>query len=304
MDLSNVRIREHFGLVTNDTHTGQFSFLVSPPKNRGTVEKQDYVLIDHPLLGESCPVLAEIKEITSYEEVTGSTIGERMGKMLATADVIGFVDLKRENRPLQKMLLPPNPGGRVYVPLGKFLEDTLNRNVKGEFFTQPLYLGKLEASTAEEEQTHKQINCFIDAQELTTKHTIIAAMTGAGKTHTAKVIVQELATKTKTPIVIVDQAGEYTDIQDVESPVIVLAAKPEKVAKKIQNKKIVIKSLNEKNEKETLAKEVKPGQITILNGKGLMAEERRTFFAYSLKTLWKNRTDEITEPFFLLIEEA
>ena len=72
MDLSTVRIREHFGLVSNDTHIGQFCFLVSPPKNRGSVEKHDYVLVDHPLLGEIFPVLAVIKEIIRLNNTPGS----------------------------------------------------------------------------------------------------------------------------------------------------------------------------------------------------------------------------------------
>ena len=143
MDLTNVRIREHFGLVSNNTHTGQFCFLVSPPKNKGNVEKYDYVLIDHPLFGEPCQVLAVISDITSYEEVAGSTIGDKMGKMLATADIIGYVDLRNDIRPMGKVLIPPNPGCRVYVPLKKFLEDTLNRNAKGEVFKTPLVRQRL-----------------------------------------------------------------------------------------------------------------------------------------------------------------
>ena len=303
MDLSNVRIREHFGLASNDTHTGQFSFLVSPPKNRGSVEKEDYVLVDHPRLGDSCQVLTVIKDIASYEEIAGSTV-DRMGKLLATAEIIGYVDLRNQNRPLQKLLVPPNPGSRVYVPLVSFLEDILNRNLKGEPYAQPLFFGKLEGSSNEEEQKQSKINCFLDAQELTTKHTLIAAMTGAGKTHTAKILIRELSSKTKTPIVILDHTGEYTNLQLAKDKVSILAAKPEKAAKKLENKKNLVKSLSEKTEKEILAKEVKPGQVVILNGEGVTVEERRTFCGNCLKTLWKNRSDEITEPFLLVVEEA
>ena len=111
MDLSNVRIREHFGLVSNDTHTGQFCFLISPPKNRSGLEKHDYVLLDHPLFGEVCQILAVITDITSYEQVAGgSSIGDKMGKMLATAEIVGYIDLRNDNKPLCEVLVPPNPG--------------------------------------------------------------------------------------------------------------------------------------------------------------------------------------------------
>ena len=298
MDLSNLRIREHFGLLTNDTNTSKFSFHVSPPKNRNSVSKEDYVVVDHPIFGEACPVLGQITEITSYQEVAGSSIGDRMGRMLATTEIIGYVDLRKENRPLNKLLVPPNPGSRLYVPTTIFLEDIFNRNLKGEIFAQPLLFGTQTSSIDEQ-----QMRCYLDAQELLTKHTLMAAMTGTGKTHAAKTLIQEMSEKTNTPVVIVDHAGEYSNLNPSKSKVVILAAKPEKTAKRITTK-TQVKILNDKNEKETLAKEVKKGQIVILNGQGLTAEERRVFYSNCLKTLWKNRTDENTEPFLLLVEEA
>jgi len=290
MDLSNVRIREHFGIASNDTHTGQFSFLVSPPKNRGSVEKQDYVLVDHPLLGEACQVLAVIKEITSYEEVAGSTIGDKMGKMLATAEIVGYIDLRNELRPLCKVLVPPNPGCRVYVPLTKFLEDALNRNAKGEAFKTPIQIGMLEASTAEQTENNGKIKCYVDAQELTSKHTLIAATTGAGKTHLAKVLIMEITGKTSNPIVVFDSYGEYASHLSNSIQAAIINAKSEKTAKN--------------PEKEYLAKEIKQGQITILNAQDLTPEEKRTFYIESLKSLLKLRNEEKVKPLFLLIEEA
>ena len=303
MDLSNVRIREHFGLASNDTHTGHFNFIISPPKNKGSVEKDDYVLVDHPRLGEACQILAVVKDITSYEEVAGSTI-DRVGKLLATAEIIGYVDLRRQNRPLQKLLVPPNPGCRVYVPFVNFVEDVLNRNLRGEPYAQPILLGKMEATQNEEEQNQDKISCFLDAQEITTKHTLIAGMTGAGKTNVAKVLIQELVDKTGTPIVILDQTGEYTNVQSTKVQVLIFAAKPEKAQKRLENQNNQVKSLGEKPDREILAKEVKPGQLIILNGEGITTEERRTFYGSCLEALWKNRSTEITEPFLLFLEEA
>jgi DNA helicase HerA-like ATPase len=303
MDLSSVRIKEHFGLLTNDTNTSKFSFLISPPKNRNSVSREDYVILDHPIFGEACPVLGQIIEITSYQEVAGSTVGDRIGKMLATTEIIGYVDLRKENRPLRKLLVPPNPGSRVYVPTGSFLEDTLNRNLKGEAMVQPLLFGT-EASYIEEQQSQQPIRCFLDAQELLTKHTLIAAMTGAGKTHAAKILIEEIADKTSTPVVIIDHAGEYTGFSSSKSQIIILAARTEKVVRNNAEKRVQVKGMPEKTEKETLAKEVKQGKITILNGQGLTVEDRRVFYSNCLKALWRNRTDENTQPFFLVVEEA
>lgn len=283
MDLSAVRIREHFGLVSNDTHTGQFCFLVSPPKNRGTLEKNDYVLVDHPLFGEASQVLAVITDITSYEEVAGSTIGDKMGKMLATAEIIGYVDLRNESRPVSKVLIPPNPGCRVYVPLKKFLEDTLNRNAKGEVFKTPIQIGTLEGSSAEEAGPNSELKYFIDAQDFTSKHSIITSVAWAGKTHIAKLLMQEMSGKTSVQIILFDPYNEYSDASNPSA------------------KRIEIKAKDDRN---ALDIEVKKGQTTILNAQGLAPEEKRSFYLESLQSLLKLRLEEKIQPLFLIIEEA
>ena len=283
MDLSSVRIREHFGLVSNDTHTGQFCFLVSPPKNKGSVEKYDYVLIDHPLFGEVCQVLAVITDITSYEEVAGSTIGDKMGKMLATAKIEGYIDLRNENRPMAKVLVPPNPGCRVYVPLKKFLEEILNRNAKGEVFKVPIQIGTFEGSSAQEQDSSGSIKCFIDAQELTSKHAIITAVAGAGKTHIAKLLIQEISNKTSNQIIVLDPYNEYSN--SLETPA----------------KAIVV---NSKMDKDSMAKEIKRGQISILNGYGLSPKEKRSFYIETMQMLLKLRLEDKIKPLFLIIEES
>jgi DNA helicase HerA-like ATPase len=283
MDLSNVRIREHFGLVSNDTHTGQFSFLVSPPKGKGSVEKYDYILIDHPLFGEACQVLSVITDITSYEEVAGSTIGDKMGKMLATAKIEGYIDLRNEIRPLRQVLVPPNPGCRVYIPLKKFLEDSLNRNAKGEVFKVPIQIGTFEGSSVHEQNSSGSIKCFLDAQELTSKHAIITAVAGAGKTHTAKFLIKEISGKTSSQIIVFDPYNEYSNAIETQSNAIVV---------------------NSKINTETLANEIKKGQTTILNGHGLAPQEKRSFYIEALQTLLKLRSEDKIKQVFLIIEES
>ncbi len=87
-------------------------------------------------------MLAEVKEITSYEEVAGSTIGDRIGKMLATAKIIGYIDLRNEAHPLRKLLVPPNPGSRVYMPYASFLEDAFNRGTDGKAYDAATLFGE------------------------------------------------------------------------------------------------------------------------------------------------------------------
>ena len=110
-------------------------------------------MLDHPIYGDACQILAEVKELANYEEVAGSTVGNRIGKLLATTQIIGYIDLRNENKPLSKLLVPPNPGSRIYVPYASFLEDVFNRGAQGKQYKQPLHIGKAEIIAASKEAT-------------------------------------------------------------------------------------------------------------------------------------------------------
>ncbi|MGD0995020.1 MAG: DUF87 domain-containing protein [Candidatus Bathyarchaeia archaeon] len=294
MDLADIRIKEHFGLVTNDTSTTQLSFLVSPPKNREGIEKQDIVCFNHPKYGDACQVLAEVKEITSYEEVAGSTIGDRIGKMLAAAKIIGYIDLRNEAHPLRKLLVPPNPGSRIYMPYASFLEDALNRGTDGKAHAQPLYLGKGEIAAASHEANDEQINCYLDAADLTSKHTLICAVEGAGKTHTATVIIEELANKTSHPIVVLDPNNEYSTIGTASSL-------DENYPFSFQTE---IVNADTKNSLDTIAKKVKQGQVTIITAENLTLTEKSAYYSNVLNVLAQSRREKTTQPFLLVVEDA
>ena len=140
-----------------------------------------------------------------------------MGKLQATAQIIGYFDLRSEDKPLHKLLLPPNPGSRVYVPYLKFLEDIFNRGIEGKSYKKPIYLGKSEIVAASAE-AFDQTDFYLDGAELATNNTLICAVDGIGKTHAAAVIVEELANKTNDQIAIVDPNGEYTTIGSAAKP--------------------------------------------------------------------------------------
>ncbi len=244
MDLSNVRIKEHFGIVTNDTKISQFNFLISPPKNRESIELQDVICLDHPMHGDSCQILAEVKDISSYEEVAGSTIGDRLGKKLAAAQIIGYVDLRNEKHQMCKLLVPPNPGSRVYMPYTKFLEDAFKRGVEGKSYTQPLYLGKAEIFAVSQDGNDEQIGFYLDAIDIVSKHMLISAVDGAGKTHATAVIIEELSNKTNHPIVIFDPNNEYCKLSIPENKILT----------------ITINSTNAKNSSELIINKIKQRQ--------------------------------------------
>jgi DNA helicase HerA-like ATPase len=272
-------------MVTNDTSTTHISFLVSPLKNKTSMEKAEYVILDHPTKGETNPIIAEVTEIKGYEEVVGSTLGDKTaGNLIATAQIIGYTNLTEENRPIRKLLTPPIPGSRVYLPYAEFLEDTFTRDTNGKPYTTPIQIGTMEA-TATTKENKKPVDYYLNAEDITTKHTLITATDGAGKTHTATIIIEETANKTQHAIVVIDPYSEYNTI----------AEHTNKPFQKITN--------SDKTTKDP-TKAIKPNQITTLNAEGLTPEEKQNLYTHYLKNIWKARLEKTIPPLLLVVEDA
>jgi DNA helicase HerA-like ATPase len=216
MDLSTIRVREHFGLIANDSHIEKFSFLVSPPKGRSGLQKNDYILVDHPLIGETCQVMAIITDIASYEEIAGSTINEKKAKMLAIAQVLGYVDITKEDKPLKELLVPPNPGSRVYIPQKGFLQDLLNKDLKGKTFTEPIEIGTFEGLSSDQLTNNEPVKAFLEVKEFITKPSLITGATKSGKTLIAQKLLTKIIEKKSSNVVIFDQYEEYGKLANQE----------------------------------------------------------------------------------------
>jgi DNA helicase HerA-like ATPase len=199
--------------------------------------------------------------------------------MLATAEIIGYINLNNEAKQLHKVLVPPNPGCRIYVPTQKFLEDILNRNIKGEAFKRPIEIGIFDTTSAEQPGDSGNIKCFIDMQDFTSKHTIVTAMAQAGKTSLVKQLIEAISKNLQIQTLVFDNYNEYSSLH--------------------QSKTI---ELN--RNQEALNKEIKNGQIINLTSQAMTTEERKTSYEETLKLLLKLRLEEKIKPILLVIEEA
>ena len=74
----------------------------------------------------------------------------------------------------------------------------------------------------------KNVNVYLDINELITKHFCVLAMTGAGKSWAISVLIEELALNYDIPIVIFDPHGEYSSLSSLENP------KGESIIKKVK----------------------------------------------------------------------
>jgi len=279
VDTSKIRVREHFGIVSNETSTQKIRFLISPPKGRQSIQQQDTVLLDHPIYGDTCQLIAYVQEVASYEEIAGSSHGDRLGKLLANADITGYINLETPDQPLQKLLAPPSPGSRIYMPYADFIENTQQKDRTGKPYEQPLHLGNSETSALTPEGTSRQIKVFLNTKDLTSMHTLVAAVTGAGKTNTLKVILEEFTQKNSLPIVIVDPNGEYTSLDTPNYTCVQVKAQTKTLPKNVSS------------------------QITVLNGQGLSLQEKTKFFNTQISQYVKDRLEKTSPSFLLLLED-
>jgi len=278
VDTSKIRIREHFGLLSNLTSTKQISFLISPPKNRQSPQQHDVVVLDHPVYGESCQIIAKISQISSHEEIAGSSLSSKLGGMSATAEILGYINLEKEDKPMQRLLTPPTPGSRIHVPYIDFIQDALSRDRQGKPFEQPLFLGSSETSTLTMEGENKQINIYLNNKDLTSMHTLMAGVEGTGKTCTIKIIIEEVTKNSTQPIVVIDPNGEYKNLA-TNYQVTTITAQT-KTAPKIAEK-----------------------QAIILDGQNLTLPEKTVFFNNQITALIKARIDKKVPSFLLTIED-
>ena len=344
MNQNEVRLREHVGIVTSDTSTSRFGFFVTSLKSRAWVGMEDYVMVDHPVFGEACPLLAVVKEIRNYEQVVGATVNEKTVETVATSEILGFVDMRdAETKPLRKLSVPPSPGSKVYLPSFEFLEDILLRDISGKAIMHPLLVGTIESQAVAKSGDVKPLSFCLNAEDLMHQHLLISGVSGCGKTHTATVIIEELANKTRRPVVILDPHREYFTVgvarkhlQELrvdrlatiksypfDFRVSLFAYDADSAVKTLKMLEVESgkggrftvesvpgewsKACNGKAEaemKEALKSAVKPGQLAIIDAEGLPENERGNLFTCCVRALWRARVEGGVEPFVLVVEDS
>lgn len=334
--MQNIHMNEHLGIVTSDTSTEHFSFFLTPLKDRVSVSKNDYVVIDHPVLGEVCPVLAVVKEISNYEKMSVTSFGEKSVELMAECDVIGCVDVRgADTRVLRALLFPPNAGSKVYLPYCEFLEDVFCRDLEGKLFANPVYLGSLQTFASTVDGDKRNLRFFLNDCDFVRQHFFVSGVSGVGKTHVAAVVVEELANRAGVPVVVLDSFGEYCGVgvraeglgeslkgYPFDFRFSVYSSDPKRVRSKLDGLgaemgskgRFSVKSVSSQwvgsGKKSVgsvwgdLAKSVSGNGVTVFDAEGLSFEEKRVFFANSVLSLLESRVKGLVEPFFLVVEDA
>ncbi len=167
------------GIIEGKTTTSFFSF-----KTSFDIEKFDFlkVLVKHNNVDKI--VLAQVVELTHFGDF-----------VKVDCKVLGFVSSKG----LESVRIPLKPGSKVF-----FAEDNIiKKAIKIDSSSVKAYIGKVDK---------KNIKVFIDLQKLLSKHIAVLAKTGAGKSYTVGVLLEEILDN-KIPLVVIDPHGEYSSMK-------------------------------------------------------------------------------------------
>jgi len=187
------------GVVFGEVEQREFKFLVTKGSE---VHRGAYVKVKHEIYGW---VIAQVVELKRYNELYSLKI-MRSGKekeiqshenVVADAKVIGYVD---EKNMLSMPKVPFMPGAEVYLADGSLISKSLGLKSK----SGGIYIGVLE--------TDRSTPVYVDANKLLQKHVCVLAKTGAGKSYTVGVLIEELAEK-GISAVIIDPHGEYSSLK-------------------------------------------------------------------------------------------
>jgi DNA helicase HerA-like ATPase len=189
-------------IIANDTSpsTSEFSFVLSARANKG-----QYVMVKHSQ-GILFGYIAEITKANRYYERAESVAEfEKHGGMshfpagswecsIADVKVLGAF----QGAQFQRAFSPPSPGEQV-----SNADPDLLRAFLG-FTDNGLHIGSIE---------HHDVPAKICLTRLLQKHMAILAMSGAGKSHLASVLLEEMLERKKEDgriaVIVIDIHGEY-----------------------------------------------------------------------------------------------
>ncbi len=188
------------GMIFGEVGYGDFNFIVSKESN---LQNGQYVKVNHETYGW---ILAQVVSVSRYNEryslnaITGTSLPKEEAspeRTVANANVIGYLD---EKGMLKAPKIPFRPGEKVYEADSGIISRSLNFGPK-----TGIYLGLLDGQP-------EPMPVYFNINKLVQKHISVLAKTGAGKSYTLGVLIEELLEK-EVPSVIIDPHGEYSALK-------------------------------------------------------------------------------------------
>ena len=216
---------KYVGTIVGESTTQEFRMAVHPE----AAKEQDIVAVDSSLesaaenAANDIRVWAKVRKIERLNPLFPAEAGHELAEtktnpldtvlsfsremVTAVCQVLGYEPLAGGKGKLDNLRYPPKPASGVYMPKS----DDLKRIVLGELETKENR--GLDLATM---SNRPDIGVLADGHAVVSRHLAILAMTGAGKSWTARRIIEQLAEK-NYPIVIFDPHGDYTRLNEVDA---------------------------------------------------------------------------------------
>jgi hypothetical protein len=221
------RANQYVGTIVGESSSREFRLAVA----HETIREQDIIAVDAELRRpegnvppEKIRVWAKVQRIERLNPLFPAEAGHELAAtrtdpfdtvlslsremVTAVCQVLGAEPLDGSaGGKLDHLRYPPQPATSAYRPDSQ----DIARVVLGEL--QQKQKRALDIATL---SNRPGVDVKVDGHAIVTRHLAILAMTGAGKSWTARRIIEQLAQK-NYPIVIFDPHGDYTGLTDVPS---------------------------------------------------------------------------------------
>lgn len=221
----SVPFERYVGSLVGESTSREFRLAVA----HETIREQDIIAVDAELrqpgnnvVPEKIRVWAKVQSIERLNPLFPTEAGHELAAtrtnpfdtvlslsremVTAVCQVLGAEPLDGSGGgKLNKLRYPPQPASSAYRPDS----NDIARVVLGELQDKPNRA--LDIATL---SNRPEVNVTVDGHAIVTRHLAILAMTGAGKSVTARRVIEQLAAK-NYPIVIFDPHGDYTGLSDV-----------------------------------------------------------------------------------------
>lgn len=219
--------RGYVGTLVGESTSREFRLAVA----HETLREQDIIAVDAELRRpdngaqpEQIRVWAKVQRIERLNPLFPTEAGHELAAtrtnpfdtvlslsremVTAVCQVLGFEPLaENKGGKLDHLRYPPQPASSAYRPDSA----DIARVVLGDLAQR-----QNRALNIATLSNRPEVEVKVDGHAIVTRHLAILAMTGAGKSWTARRIIEELAGK-NYPIVIFDPHGDYTGLADVPS---------------------------------------------------------------------------------------
>ncbi|MCC7107071.1 MAG: ATP-binding protein [Chloroflexi bacterium] len=195
-----------FTFITPDTDqlvkNGEFVFYQALGQDvlARVIGREAVRLYPDAYLGDPSIAPADVARMLGYD-------GESCELFEVTASVVGYWD---NHRGLVNPRIPPRVGSPIFLAPSATLAQVLNKR-------QPGQMGGVELGWMLSRQAG-EVPIVLSAREFTSTHLAIIAGTGAGKSYTAGVLIEELLKPaTRASILVLDPHGEYRTLSGLEN---------------------------------------------------------------------------------------